>query len=215
MARSYSQAFEYPRLRKMRKKSRDLLATIAFEYLLGMGLLVLWAHVTFVNGVSSTVAFVFFGFLTVFYAGFQANPDNFGKWVKRDGLFSVAGILLFGLFFADLLISDAQAQFLAGAETFIKDSLTTALTQSGASGGSGGSGLDNQDMVGMVGIFFTVIRAIFILYIITSIVKVVNAAREDEDWKQLARTPLIVVIAIVVGDSLVGLVTSTSTTTTG
>ena len=210
MATSYSQAFEYPRLRKIRKKSRDLLSTIPFEYLLGMGLLVLFANVTLVNGVSSTVAFVFFGFLTIFYAGFQANPDNFGKWVKRDGLFSLAGILLFGLFFADLLINDAHAQFLKGAETFLKDSLTTALTQSGASGGS--DGLDNQDMVGMVGIFFTVIRAIFILYIITSIVKVVNAAREDEDWKQLARTPLIVVIAIVVGDSLVGLVTSTSTT---
>jgi hypothetical protein len=33
-------------------------------------------------------------------------------------------------------------------------------------------------------------------------VKVVQAARQDEDWQNLARTPLIILIAITMGDLL-------------
>ena len=49
---------------------------------------------------------------------------------------------------------------------------------------------------------FNVLRSLFILYLGISLVKVVKAARQDEDWQNLARTPLIILIAITMGDLL-------------
>lgn len=50
------------------------------------------------------------------------------------------------------------------------------------------------------------LRAIFLLYIAISLIGVVNAVRKDEDWQSVARTPLLVVIAVVVADVLTGFV---------
>ena len=50
------------------------------------------------------------------------------------------------------------------------------------------------------------LRAIFLLYIAISLIGVGNAVRKDEDWQSVARTPLLVVIAVVVADVLTGFV---------
>ncbi|WP_013325599.1 hypothetical protein [Gloeothece verrucosa] len=53
---------------------------------------------------------------------------------------------------------------------------------------------------------FAVLQVIMLIYIGWSIVKVIQAAREDEDWKAAAKTPLIVLFACTAGDFAVGLV---------
>lgn len=58
-----------------------------------------------------------------------------------------------------------------------------------------------------VTLFFNVLRALFLLYLGIALVRIVNAARNDEDWQNLARTPLIISVTIVVGDILTGLIT--------
>lgn len=53
---------------------------------------------------------------------------------------------------------------------------------------------------------FGVLQVLFIMYIAWQIAKVIGSAREEEDWKQAAKTPLIVAAAVVGGDFAVGLV---------
>jgi hypothetical protein len=62
---------------------------------------------------------------------------------------------------------------------------------------------DAGDVVPLV---FGVIRALFLLYIAVSLVRVIQAARNDDDWQQLARAPMIIVMAVVIGDVLATLV---------
>ena len=58
----------------------------------------------------------------------------------------------------------------------------------------------------VVTLFFNVLRAIFLLYLGISIVKVIQAARQDEDWQNLARTPFIIVVAVVTADIITGMI---------
>jgi hypothetical protein len=51
-----------------------------------------------------------------------------------------------------------------------------------------------------------VLRAIYLLYIAISLVGVINAVRKDEDWQSIARTPLLVVVAVTIADVLTGFV---------
>jgi hypothetical protein len=53
---------------------------------------------------------------------------------------------------------------------------------------------------------FGVLQILFIIFIAWQIAKVVGSAREEEDWKQAAKTPLIVAAAVVGGDFAIGLV---------
>lgn len=62
---------------------------------------------------------------------------------------------------------------------------------------------DAGDVVPLV---FGVIRALFLVYIAVSLVRVVQSARNDDDWQQLARAPMIIVMAVVIGDVLASLV---------
>lgn len=55
-------------------------------------------------------------------------------------------------------------------------------------------------------VVFGVIRAIFLIYIAVSLVRVIQAARNDDDWQQMARSPVIIVMAVVLGDVLTNLV---------
>ena len=58
----------------------------------------------------------------------------------------------------------------------------------------------------MVPLIFGVLRAIFVIYIAIAVIRVLVAARNDDDWSTLARTPLIIVMAIVIGDLMANLV---------
>ncbi|MBW4586909.1 hypothetical protein G7B40_024050 [Aetokthonos hydrillicola Thurmond2011] len=98
---------------------------------------------------------------------------------------AVAAIL--SLFWLDYFADPAQAQFFKRAEDFFKNNLSQ--------GGGGNSSA-------AVSLVFNVLRAVYLLYIAVSLIGVINAVRKDEDWQSIARTPLLVVVAVTIADVL-------------
>ena len=97
-------------------------------------------------------------------------------------------LLGLGLFWlVTLLAYPAQAQFFGGAENW----MSTTFGEAG-------------DAIPLV---FNVLRGLFLLYVGISLVRVINSARNDEDWQTIARTPLIIIIAVTAGDILTTLIT--------
>jgi len=109
---------------------------------------------------------------------------------KTQGLRRKTGRLLgLGLLWLlTLLAYPAQAQFFGGAETWMTTNFGTAA----------------GDAIPLV---FNVLRGLFLLYVGISLVRVINSARNDEDWQTIARTPLIIIIAVTAGDVLTTLIT--------
>jgi len=56
----------------------------------------------------------------------------------------------------------------------------------------------------MIALIINVIRALFILYLLFGLVQVINAQRQGEEWKDLAKTPFLVMMAGTIGDLLIG-----------
>lgn len=108
-------------------------------------------------------------------------------WVILLQTLAVTAILSF--FWIDSLSVPAAAQFFGKAENFFKNNLTQGSAQ--------GSGT-----AAAVSLVFNVIRALYLLYIAVALIGVVNAVRKDEDWQVVARTPLLVVIAVTIADVL-------------
>ncbi|RUS94163.1 hypothetical protein DSM106972_094220 [Dulcicalothrix desertica PCC 7102] len=88
--------------------------------------------------------------------------------------------------FFDAFATPARAQFFQSAETWMTGQFT---------------GADEA-----ITLSFNVLRGLFILYLGISLVRVVQAARQDEDWQNLARTPMIILIAVTMGDILANLI---------
>lgn len=104
----------------------------------------------------------------------------------RYGVGPFLFLIMFGVFWLDYLAAPASAQFFQGAE----DWMTGVF----------------PDAAEVVPLIFNVLRGLFLLYLGISLVQVVQAARQDEDWKSLSRTPMIILIAVTVADILTGLI---------
>jgi hypothetical protein len=89
-------------------------------------------------------------------------------------------------------VEPAHAQFFQSTETW----LTSKFNIGGGTGGGSA-----------VSIVFNVLRAIFVIYLGISLVRVIQSARNDDDWQQLARIPLILVVTVTLGDILAKLIT--------
>lgn len=110
----------------------------------------------------------------------------FAKIGHRKYMRMLAAFLFGGALWGSLA-GNAYAQFFGGAEEFFTTTFGDAAGET-------------------IPIVFGVLRALFLLYIAVSLIRVVNAARNDDDWQQLAKAPLIVVVAVVVADVLTTLV---------
>ncbi|BAZ69834.1 MAG: hypothetical protein KME28_19760 [Pelatocladus maniniholoensis HA4357-MV3] len=109
-------------------------------------------------------------------------------------LLQILGVaLIFSLFWLDYFAEPAQAQFFKKAEDFFKNTLTQGAD----------TGNNTQAAVSLV---FNVLRALYLLYIAVSLIGVINAVRKDEDWQSVARTPLLVVVAVTIADVLTAFV---------
>lgn len=97
------------------------------------------------------------------------------------------------VYLLDYASAPAAAQFFTQTEGWMRSSFPI--------NGGGGGGADIYALV------FNTLRAIFVLYLAISLVRVIAAARNDEDWQTLARTPLIILITVTLGDILAGLIT--------
>ncbi|MBW4642679.1 MAG: hypothetical protein KME52_30050 [Desmonostoc geniculatum HA4340-LM1] len=122
----------------------------------------------------------------------EANKllTNFEKLQRRMGinLYGILFAIVAVIFMLDFTTAPASAQFLNNAETWMTGAFTGISAEA-------------------IKLIFNVLRGLFLVYLGISLVRIVNAARNDEDWQNLARTPLIIAVTIVVGDILSGLVT--------
>ncbi|BAY24377.1 hypothetical protein NIES2100_41720 [Calothrix sp. NIES-2100] len=105
----------------------------------------------------------------------------------------LAAVTLLSIFWLDYFAAPAQGQFFKKAEDFFQNTLTQGTSNAGGT----------QLAVGLV---FNVLRALYLLYIAVALIGVVNAVRKDEDWQNIARTPLLVVVAVTIADVLTGFV---------
>jgi uncharacterized membrane protein required for colicin V production len=122
------------------------------------------------------------------------------KFLKSYGV-ATAGLLLLPVIGLEvvhsldvLLVPPAQAAFFTAAQNW----MVTAL--------AGATGSSNTAQV--LGIIFNVLRGLFLLYVAYALVQVIKSARDGEDWQATARTPLIVIMSMAVGDLITATLTN-------
>ncbi len=81
----------------------------------------------------------------------------------------------------------ANAQFFQGAESYF----TSNFSASSAG----------------ITVVFAALRALYIIYLAVSLIGAINAARADEDWLTVARTPTLVVVGVTLADILTTMIT--------
>lgn len=108
----------------------------------------------------------------------------------------VAVSVILVCFWLDYFAEPAQAQFFKRAEDFFRNNLTQSNTNTTNAAGTQAA----------ISLIFNVMRALYLLYIAISLIGVINAVRRDDDWQNIARTPLLVVIAVTIADVLTGFV---------
>jgi hypothetical protein len=118
------------------------------------------------------------------------NRSGMGRTMSFGAAMSVACVAMLTFTLATAQPEAAQAQFFKKAEEYVKTKLA-----------AGAPGADKA-----VELIFAVLRGLFLIYLGISIVRIVQAARNDQDWQDLARTPLIILIAVVLGDVLSGFI---------
>lgn len=117
------------------------------------------------------------------------------KWAVVMQIVVVVCVLSF--FWLDYSASPASAFFFEKAQAFF------IKTFQNSGGGSGGG---NDTTTKAIDLVFNVLRALFLLYLAVALIGVLNSVRRDEDWQVLARTPLVVVVAVTIADVLTGLI---------
>ncbi|BDA72922.1 hypothetical protein RIVM261_011910 [Rivularia sp. IAM M-261] len=108
----------------------------------------------------------------------------------------VAVSVILACFWLDYFADPAQAQFFKRAEDFFRNNLTQSNTNTTNTTGTQAA----------ISLIFNVLRALYLLYIAVALIGVINAVRRDDDWQNIARTPLLVVIAVTIADVLTGFV---------
>jgi hypothetical protein len=120
----------------------------------------------------------------------RANHQNKVPAAKHRS--SIAGTLTLGVLGAVFLLNyyadPSYALFFSGAEEFLKGA--PGISVAGAA----------------VTLVFNVLRGLFLLYVGLALVTTVNALRQDEDWQSVARTPLLVALAVGVSDVVTNLI---------
>ena len=91
------------------------------------------------------------------------------------------------------LFTPAHAQFLEAAETGALEIITGL--------GDGGANLE-----GIVEFIFGALRLLLVIYMAIALIQIVNAARQGEEWRDLMRTPLLVILVVVIGDFIAGVI---------
>ncbi|MDZ8238500.1 MAG: hypothetical protein RMZ69_15185 [Nostoc sp. ChiQUE01a] len=120
---------------------------------------------------------------------------NFCTKLNRRYKFTTPALLMLGTFsFLNALSTPAQAQFFQNAQTWMTSNFS----------GAGQA----------IPLIFNVLRGLFLIYLGISLVRVIQAAQQDEDWQNLARTPMIILIAVTMGDILANLIIGGGGTTT-
>ncbi len=116
------------------------------------------------------------------------------KWAQilnKYGIVPVVFVILLGILWLDSSLTPANALFFDGAENWMTDTFNPN---------------NDNDIQAALDLIFGALRGIFILYIGIKGVQTVNANRDDDDWKQIAKEPVQVTTVVVVSNALVKLV---------
>lgn len=103
----------------------------------------------------------------------------------------ILGSLVVGLSLIGLM-EPANAQFFQGAEDWVQNEF---FKDSSTAGGAAS-----------VGLVFGAMRAALIVYVGVAIIQIIQKMRQDEEWLAAAKIPLVVVVSVVLGDTLVGMI---------
>ena len=98
-----------------------------------------------------------------------------------------------GLLLGAGLFTPAHAQFLEAAETGALEIVT-------------GLGDGGENLTGIIEFIFGALRLLLVIYMAIALIQIVNAARQGEEWKDLMRTPLLVILVVVIGDFIAGVI---------
>ena len=105
---------------------------------------------------------------------------------KAQRLVVTAGITAFSIAIFGIHASPAHAQFLNGAEDLF-------------------TSLDVDD--DLVAVVFNLLRVALVIAFAVSLLPAFNAARDGDDWKALAKPPVLAAVLIAVSDAVVELIT--------
>jgi hypothetical protein len=181
-------SYLYSETRRSKPKGQNWLGQIPLNYLMGINIIALIINLLTTTSTQSVIGLSFWlffgGIILVVGDNLHQNLNQFQKLVLKYGPSPIFFLIAFTILWLDFLIAPGAAQFFNGAESWM------------------GNVFPGSDQV--IGLIFNTLRGLMILYIGISLVKVVNAAREDDDWKSMARTPLLILLSVTVGDVLVG-----------
>ena len=186
---SYEEEYGYPAPTRRQRNWKEN-TSIAALMVVGTGLMI--ADISLHNMVMASLAFGT-GIITLLPKEANSLLANLERWQRKYSIniYTVLFCLVGTVFMLDFASAPADAQFMKSAETFF----TTYFT-----------GVDTT----IIKYVFAVLRGLFLIYLGIGLIRVVQAARNDEDWQTIARTPIIVALTVVVGDLLAGLVVGTA-----
>lgn len=130
--------------------------------------------------------------------------DRLQSGIKLVGIKASLGLMILCVMLLDWLTLPAQAQAggTAGGTSsgFFFTNIQTKLTGIFASS-------PNASVITPILTFgFGVLQLLFIMFIAWQVAKVIQASRDEEDWLQVAKLPVIVAAGVVGGDFAIGLV---------
>lgn len=190
------------RLRSCQVDKKSFLARIPISALMSVTTVLLLIDMVIDGSVTSFLAFALgvIGTASIIWPR-EINKflKEFWHWQRRHkiNILPLVCTIIITLWWLDITTAPAHAQFFIQTENWLR----SAFPINGGTGGAGAGGTDIYSIV------FNTLRAIFVLYLAVALVRVIAAARNDEDWQSLARTPLIILVTVTLGDILAGLIT--------
>ena len=188
----------YPKLSPSKRGLSGFIDNLSTDLLLGLtsGTLVL----SLFNGTGNSREVLnvsLWGFIVILYLVFQKNSNrrlsSIQNWIAKYGLMPALSILLAGVYLFDKLILPSQALFFNNVRTKIGGMFT-------GSGYAGAAGATQAINIGTYAL-----EALMVGYIVYGVVKAIQAQRDDEDWKQPLKLPLLTLFACAAGDQAITL----------
>ena len=186
----------YPKLSPSKRGLSGFIDNLSTDLLLGLtsGTLVL----SLFNGTGNSrevLTVSLWGFIVFLYLVFHKNSNrrlsSIQNWIAKYGLMPALSILLAGIYLFDNLILPSQALFFNNVRTKISGMFT-------GSGYAGAAGATQAINIGTYAL-----EALMVGYIVYGVVKAIQAGRDDEDWKQPLKLPLLVLFACAAGDQAI------------
>ncbi len=188
----------YPKLSPSKRGLSGFIDNLSTDLLLGLtsGTLVL----SLFNGNANSrevLTVSLWGFIIILYLVFHKNSNRqlstVQNWIAKYGLMPALSTLLAVVYLFDRLILPSQALFFNNVRTKISGMFT----------GSGYAGAKGATQAINIGTY--ALEALMVGYIVYGVVKAIQAGRDDEDWKQPLKLPLLVLFACAAGDQAITL----------